>query len=176
MISTVDKASNNFLFVYKKFFLNVLLDEYGFDKINFLPVGNVNYSPVKDKTEDIVDRHFKEMLERFCVKCSSEDCVLPSIFWIPLLHKSPFKLVLIEGARHCTTRRLSVLIIQNLLFVRDNFNKYCNAIQRNSGYNFFWSTSVNSTLEFLDKVRDIQVHNVQVYDFSTLYSNIHCTC
>ena len=170
VISTVDKASNNFAFICKKFFLSVLLDELGFDKINFLPIGNVTYAPVNDNYDDIVDRHTKALFQKFNIKCSSEDNVLPRIFWIPKLHKNPYKFRFIAGARHCTTKPLSVVINRGLSVIKDNFSKYCDAIQRNSGYNFFWS--VNSTFQFLDKLKDVQVHNVQVYDFSTLYTKL----
>ena len=171
VIWTVDKASNNFAFVCKKFYISVLLDELGIDKSSFLPVGNATYSPITVTASDVLDSHVRELKARFNVLCSAEDCVLAKLFWIPKLHKNPFKFRFIAGARHCTTKPLSLIVNQGLALIKKNFRAYCDAIHRNSGYNFFWS--INSTLEFINKIQGRKVYNLQVFDFSTLYTNLN---
>ena len=170
VVTTVDKAANNFAVICKKFFFTVLLNELGFDKDSFLPVGNITYLPVTDTASSIVDRHVIVLKDKFKVVCTNLDLVLPKIFWVPKLHKNPYKFRFIAGARHCSTKPLSVIVNLGLSVVKENFRLYCNAIQRNNGFNFFWS--INSTIEFLDRIRTLKVHNVQVYDFSTLYTNL----
>ena len=170
VISTVDKASSNFAFICKKFFLLVILEELGFDKDNFQPVGNTTYLPATVSSDVIVDRHIRFLKNTLNINCKENEAVLPKIFWIPKLHKDPFKFRFIAGASRCTTKQLSIIINLGLKVIKDNFRKYCDAIYRNSGYNFFWS--VNSTFQFLDKIKEREVHSVQVYDFSTLYTNL----
>ena len=173
VVCTVDKASNNFAFVCKKFFVLVLLEELGFDKDNFLPIGNNTYLPVWETENDIINRHSTVLNDNFKMNCTIDNRVLPRLFWVPKLHKNPFKFRFIAGARHCTTKPLSIVVNQGLSVVKESFRKYCGAILRNSGFNFFWS--INSTLEFLNKIKDIKVWSLQVFDFSTLYTNIDQT-
>ena len=169
IVSTVDKASNNFAFVCKKFYVQMLLKELGFNQ-ELQPIGNITYSPEKTGYEDIILRHCQVLAERFHINLTNENKVLPKLFWIPKLHKNPFKFRFIAGARLCTTKPLSVIVNLGLKVIKDNFRVYCNAIRRNSGFSYFWS--INSTLEFIHKINQVTVHSLQVFDFSTLYTNI----
>ena len=169
IVSTVDKASNNFAFICKKFYILVLLKELGFND-SFQPIGNVTYSPQQDNKEEIIERHCKELSNIFKIDTTENNKILPKLFWIPKLHKNPYKFRFIAGARSCTTKSLSVMVNLGLKVVKDNFRNYCNAIFKNSGYDYFWS--INSTQEFIRKINKVTVHSLQVYDFSTLYTNI----
>ena len=169
VVSTVDKASNNFAFVCKKFYVLVLLKELGFNQ-DLQPVGNITYCPEPSNKDDIIERHCREISRIFNINIANDNKVLPRLFWIPKLHKNPFKFRFIAGARNCTTKSLSVMVNLGLKVVKDNFRTYCDAIFRNSGYKYFWS--INSTLEFIRKINNVNVHSLQVYDFSTLYTNI----
>lgn len=171
VVTTVDKASGNFAIVCKKFYLSVLMNELGVDSTTFRPVGNVTYSPVVESEPAIVERH-----NNTTIACSSRIVIddkckrLPRIFWIPKLHKNPFKFRFIAGARRCTTKNLSVILNKGLSVVRDSFYTYCNAIQMNSGLRYFWS--IKSSSEFLEIVDSSSVFSLQVFDFSTLYTNL----
>ena len=169
IVSTVDKASNNFSFVCKKFYVLVLLEELGFNQ-DLRPIGNVTYSPEKFEKEDIVIKHSQDLSNRFHIDVTQNNKILPKLFWIPKLHKDPFKFRFIAGARNCTTKQLSVIVNLGLKVIKDNFRTYCDAIRKNSGYNYFWS--ISSTLEFIHNINKVTVHSLQVFDFSTLYTNI----
>ena len=54
-----------------------------------------------------------------------EDCDLPSLYWIPKLHKSPYKQRFIAGSAKCSTKPLSVLLTSILTEVKDGLQKYC---------------------------------------------------
>ena len=174
IICTVDKASNNYSVICKKFYVKVLLDELGFDYSSLQPVGNFTYSPVLDDSSHIIHSHIRYLKEKFNVNCKDDDKRLPNIFWVPKLHKNPYKFRFIAGARFCSTKPISVVINKGLEVVRNNFKTYCNAISRNSGYNFFWS--INSSNEFLTRIRSLQVFSLQVFYFSTLYTNLNHVC
>ena len=171
VITTVDKASGNFAFICKKFFISVLLKELGFNMQSFQPVGNVTYSPCSSMALDIVNDHCDTLKTQFDISCPASDLKLPKLFWVPKLHKDPYKSRFIAGARNCTTKCLSIILNKGLSVVRSHFVAYCDSIKKNSGYNFFWS--VKSSTEFLDNINNCdKVFSVQVFDFSTLYTNL----
>ena len=170
VIAPVDKASNNFSFICKKFYLKVLLEELGFDLSSLNPIGNITYKPENISESEILNKHLKDLLAMFQIKCTDKDIRLPKLFWIPKLHKNPYKFRFIAGARHCTTKTLSINVNRGLKVVRDNFHIYCESIKKNTGYRYFWS--VASTQEFLNNISNVNVHSMQVYDFSTLYTNL----
>ena len=171
IIGSVDKAAGNFSFVCKKFYVEALMKELGMDFSDSLrAAGNITYKPVDEATGNIVARHVSEIKHSFDVVCPESDKKLPRIFWIPKFHKNPFKFRFIAGARHCTTKKLSVLINKGLRCVREKFQSYCSTIYKNSGYNCFWS--IKNTQEFLDRFVHRKVHSLQTFDFSTLYTNL----
>ena len=150
----------------------MLLKELGFDLQSFQPIGNVTYSPCSSLVPDIVNNHCDQLKNQFNISCPKDDTKLPKLFWVPKLHKNPYKFRFIAGARKCTTKCLSVILNKGLSVIRSHFAVYCNSIEKNSGYNFFWS--VKSSTDFLDKINnsDNNVFSVQVFDFSTLYTNL----
>ena len=171
IITTVDKASGNFSFICKKFYLSTLLKELGFDMIHFQPVGNITYSPCSVDVSYIVGDHCEKLKSMFNISIPNGDSKIPKLFWVPKLHKDPYKFRFIAGARNCTTKCLSVILNKGLTVIRSNFSAYCDSIRKNSGYNFFWS--VKSSTEFLEKFNNVKhVFSVQVFDFSTLYTNL----
>ena len=171
VITTIDKANNNFGVVCKKFYVSVLVRELGFDTLTLNPVGNTTYSPSSETSEEIITRHVDTLKNKFDVKVQEKNFKLPKLFWIPKLHKNPIKFRFIAGARNCSTKPLSVLLNKGLSVIRNQFLKYCESIYRNSGINCFWS--VKSSFEFLSRINGGAVHTLQVYDFSTLYTNLN---
>ena len=170
IITTVDKANSNYAFICKKFYVMVLLQELGFDLNSLTPIGNSTYIPYDVSPSDLVKRHKDSMSKLFSTLCRKDDEKLPKLYWIPKLHKNPFKFRFIAGARHCTTKQLSIKINKGLSVIRDHFRKYCNAIHSNSGINCYWS--IVSSAEFLNKIQNIAAYDVQIFDFSTLYTNL----
>ena len=170
IICPVDKAAGNFAFVCKKFYVEVLLKELGFDFNMLSAIGNVTYSPVEESIDTVIKRHVEDIKKGFSINCPEEDTRLPKLFWVPKFHKMPFKFRFIAGASRCTTKKLSVLVNKGLSVIRENFQRYCIAISKNSGFNCYWS--VNCTTAFLDKLKLTSVYSVQTFDFSTLYTNL----
>ena len=170
IIVPVDKAANNFSFICKKFYVKVLVDELGFDLLSTNVIGNITYKPENISVSDIIHKHNEELKVNYNISVKDKDMRLPKLFWIPKLHKNPYKFRFIAGARSCTTKRLSVHVNKGLKVIRDNFYKYCEAIRRNTGFSYFWS--VASTQEFLHNISNVNVHSMQVFDFSTLYTNL----
>ena len=171
IITAVDKANSNYAFICKKFYVLVLLQELGFDLKTLTPIGNSTYIPVNIEINSLVVNHKEIISNFFHTICNKDNLKLPRLYWIPKLHKNPYKFRFIAGAKQCTTKQLSTKINKGLTVIRNYFKEYCNAIYKNSGINCFWS--IVSSIEFLNKIQNINIHNVQVFDFSTLYTNLN---
>ena len=57
IICSIDKASINYAFVCKKFYLTTLMSELGVDQNTLQCVGNNTYAPVVADEEQIVEDH-----------------------------------------------------------------------------------------------------------------------
>jgi len=170
IITPVDKASNNYAFICKKFYLQILLAELGIDISTSNISGNDTYGPEQILAQNVIEQHTTIMKSEFKLSVCEKDRKLPKLYWIPKFHKTPCKFRFIAGARQCTSKKLSIKVNSALSILRDNFQRYCMAIKRNSGFDCFWS--IKSTQEFLHRLNSTQVHSLQVFDFSTLYTNL----
>ena len=77
------------------------------------------------------------MCKDFNINISDDNFSISALFWIPKLHKNPFKSRFIAGASKCTTKQLSVEVTLCLTAIRDHFRKYCNTIFKHTGVNCF---------------------------------------
>jgi hypothetical protein len=170
IICSVDKAGNNFSFICKKFYVSILMKELGFDYETLQCVGNDTYKPCTEDIDHYVRFLSDSIQENFNIEVGSGDMCLAKIFWNPKLHKVPYKARFIAGAKQCATKPLNVIVNSCLKVLRENFKKYCLTIYNNSGINTFWS--IESSTQFLDNIRDKTIYNLQVYDFTTLYTNL----
>ena len=98
VIVSVDKAPNNIVFVCKSHYIDCLIKELGIDN----SLGN----PTK---EEILDSH-RSVLCSFGISTKDDELDLPSLYWIPKLHKCPFKQRYIAGSAKCSTKPLSKLL------------------------------------------------------------------
>ena len=170
IICSIDKASCNFSFICKKFYIQTLVKELGFNNITLDCIGNDTYKPCSEDESFHVNQISETLLERFNIVVEDNNLRLARIFWNPKLHKNPYKARFIAGARFCVTKQLNVQVNSCLKLLRGYFKKYCDAIFNNSGINMFWS--IDSSNEFLDTIKNTDVYNIQVYDFTTLYTRL----
>ena len=171
IICSVDKASNNYVFVCKKFYLLTLLNELGYDLTSLECRGNSTYHPVNSVEDDIIQEHVNFIKDNFNIRVSEDNLCLPRIFWIPKLHKNPYKSRFIAGASKCTTlKQISVAVNKACKVLKEYFSKYCSSVYNNTGINCDWS--INSSKQFLERLPRLEIFNMQVYDFTTLYTNL----
>ena len=172
IITTADKANANYIFTCKKLYIEVLSKELGIQlelgsmKIN----GNHTYKPVNDPGDDIIAQHIS-FAKIFGVTITELNKKLPQLYCIPKLHKNPYKFRYIAGARHASTKQLSILLSTILKFLKDHFVNYCNIAQLHGAPPQYWS--INNTQQMLNKVN----HSRNIYactsaDFSTLYTSL----
>ena len=97
---------------------------------------------------------------------------LPTMYWIPKLHKKPYKARFIANSTSCTTTKLSVLLTSCLTKIKEHVTRYCEKTYQNSGINLFWS--IKNSNEVLKKLlnKNYQASSISTYDFSTLYTSL----
>ena len=94
------------------------------------------------------------------------------MYWIPKLHKNPYKARFNANSCSCTTKHLSQLLTSCLGKIKEHVIRYCDKAYENSGKNLNWS--IKNSREVLNKLKckDYQVSTVSSFDFSTLYTSL----
>ena len=102
-----------------------------------------------------------------------EDIDLPKLYWIPKLHKNPYKQRYIAGSAKCSTKSPSQILTRILTTVKEGLQKYCDTACARSGVNQMWI--LKNSKEFLENLKAQSLHSVnsiKSFDFSTLYTTI----
>ena len=168
VIVPVDKASNNFAVICKKFYIEVLMKELGITsgKIS----GNEVYKHIR-VTPNKFFRQQEKAIKEFDCCLEEENQHIPLLYWTSKQHKSPYKFRFIAGASHCYNKTVSVEVSLALKCIKSHFKNYCSVIMKNRGLRFFWS--IDNSVEFLLKLSGVtRANSIKTYDFSTLYTNL----
>ena len=114
----------------------------------------------------------KADLQTSGIELSGNQDKLPTMYWIPKLHKSPYKSRFIANSSACSTTNLSKLLTSCLSAIREHVVRYCAKVYENSGVNLFWS--IKNSGEVIDKLKCKHFHasTLSTYDFSTLYTTL----
>ena len=112
----------------------------------------------------IVNGHGCHTALHFGVKAKENQDKVPTLYWLPKLHKKTLS--------SCTTTELSKMLTLCLTAVKKHIIKYCEKVYERSGKNLFWS--IKNSGEILDKLkaRDFNATSLSTYDFSTLYTTL----
>ena len=68
---------------------------------------NSTYINQVNTVDELIQTHATTLADVFDIKLQQKEKNLPQIYWIPKLHKTPYKARFIAGSRSCTTTRLS---------------------------------------------------------------------
>ena len=104
VIVPADKASNNYTFVCKSYYVGILIAEL----VNSLP-GNPTYNLTDISASEVLDNH-KSVLTSFGIDPNDDELDLQYIYWIPKMHKNPYKHRFIAGSAMCSTKPLSIFV------------------------------------------------------------------
>ena len=100
-------------------------------------------------TKDKLLLHHIDTLTKINIKIGK--CELPTFYWLPKLHKIPFKSRLISNSSHFSTTFLSKHITSALTAVKDHVIKYSETAFFNSNVNYF--LSIKNSSEVVEKLR-----------------------
>ena len=99
----------------------------------------------------IVDGHGCHTALHFGVKAKENQDKVPTLYWLPKLHKKTYKARFIANSSSCTTTELSKLLTSCLTAVKKHVIKYCEKVYERSGKTLFWS--IKNSGEILDKLK-----------------------
>ena len=115
------------------------------------------------------------MAAKFGLFVDEDHGKLPTLYWLPKLHKRPYKSRFIANSSACTITELSFLLTSCLTAIKNHVIKYCTTVyERNgkNGKNLFWS--IKNSGEILNKLksRGFLASGLSTYVFSTLYTTL----
>ena len=99
---------------------------------------------------------------------------LPSVYWLPKMHKSPIGSRFIIASKECTTKKLSKNVTAAFKLVYKSIESYHKKIEFFSGIHSFWVIQNNlPVIKALDRInKKNAAKTISTFDFSTLYTNI----
>ena len=112
------------------------------------------------------------MAAKFGLIVDEDHSKLPTLYWLPKLHKLPYKSHFIANSSACTATELSFLLTSCLTAIKTHVIKYCTIVYERNCKNLFWS--INNSGEILNKLksRGLLASGLSTYDFSTLYTSL----
>ena len=112
------------------------------------------------------------MAAKFGLFVDKDHSKLPTLYWLPKLHKRPYKSRFIASSSACLTTELSILYTSCLTAIKNHVVKYYTTICERNGKKLFWS--IKNSGEILNKLksRGFQASGLSTYDFSTLYTTL----
>ena len=172
VVCPVDKASNNYCFICKKYYFEVLCKELGVNVNDQSVVGNDVYKPCYDTLSCIFNKH-EQLCDRFHIGKNFFDRYLPIIYAIPKLHKNPYKFRFIAGAKKSSIKPLTLsmhVILQHFKYLFRKYNLTYSTANCGRGAYF----SVDGTKDLMKYLHDIRYKcsTVCTADFTTLFTNL----
>ena len=73
----------------------------------------------------VVDRHRCHIAAKLCVFVDEDHIKLPTLYWLPTLHKIPYKSRIIANFSSYTTTELSIILTSCLTVIKKHVIKYC---------------------------------------------------
>ena len=161
-----DKAANNVFVVLRLHYNNTLKQELS---------GTKAYKPTSEKEKSVINNHIFHNATRFAVSINfiyEDQERLPTLYWLPKLHKKPYKARFITNSSSCTTTELSKLLTSCFTTFKKHVIKYCKKVYERFGENLFWS--IKNSCEVLNKLksRGFRASSLSTYDVSTLYTTL----
>ena len=106
LIVTIDKASSNFLFICRKYYISKPLAEVS-------PIEIINSSSIYSQTtkskEELIETNIK-YCKKFDLKITEQDKTLSITYWVPQMHKKLIGGRFIVVSKNCSTKPLSDMI------------------------------------------------------------------
>ena len=118
-----DKAANNIVVVCRLHYINTLKQELN---------GTKAYEETSTDEKTVVSSHSNELPYKFAVNLKERQDKLPVMYWLPKLHKRPYKARFIANSSSCTTTELSELLTFCLTAVKSRVIRYYETVYERS--------------------------------------------
>ena len=158
-----DKAANNVVVVCRLHYVNTLKQELD---------GTRAYLETDTDEVSVVNAHLNDLPVKFSVCVYEGQDKLPTMYWLPKLHKRPYKARFIANSSSCTTTELSKLLTSCLTAIKSHVIRYFETVYETTNKN--WFRSIKNSGEVLNrlKCRGFRATSLSTYDFSTLYTTL----
>ena len=142
-------------------------------EISILADGSETYEKADRSKEEIIDEN-QVYSEKLGYTISEKEKDLPTMYWIPKMHKNPIKHRFIFASNSCSTKQLSTTVSNTFKLIHrqtENFHRFSKI---DANYNKFWVIqNTDPVLAILKKINGKKSAKIiSCFDFSTLYTNI----
>ena len=164
----IDKAANNIAFICKFYYIKRILDEVG-----VLDLPSNTYKFCNKEVQKVIDDNI-QICDKFGLKVEEGLENLPTIYWMPKMHKNPSGARFIVASSKCSTKPLSKAISYIFKLIFEQIQNFHLKGKYYTNINYFWVVK-NSfpIIEKLDKINNRKgAKCISTFDFSTLYTKI----
>ena len=123
-----DKAANNVVVVWRLHYINTLEQELS---------GTKAYKETSEEETSVVNGHCNHLALNLSVFVKERQDRLPTMYWLPKLHKRPYKARLIANSSSCTPTELSKLLTSCLTAIKNHVIIYREKVYERSGKIYF---------------------------------------
>ena len=128
-----DKAANNVVGVCRLHYFNTLKQVLDGTKASL-------ETDTTDTDEmSVVNAHINDLPVKFSVCVNEGRDKLSTMYWLPKLHKRPYKARFIANSSSCTTTELFKFLTSCLTAIKSQVIRYCETVYETSNKNWFWS-------------------------------------
>ena len=110
-----DKSVNKIVVVCRLHYINTLKQELN---------GTKNYKETSTDEKTVVNSHSNDLPYKFAVNVKERQDKLPTMYWLPKLHKRLYKTRFIANSSSCTITELSRLLTSCLTAVKSRVIRY----------------------------------------------------
>ena len=118
-----DKAANNIVVVCRLHYINILKQELNSTKA---------YKETSTDEKTVVNSHSNDLPYTFAVNVKERQDKLPTMYWLPTLHKRPYKARFIANFSSCTTTEPSKLLTSCLTAIKSRVIRYYETVYERS--------------------------------------------
>ena len=99
--------------------------------------GTKAYEQTSEQEKSVINNRIFHNATRFAVSVNEDQERLPTFYWLPKLHKKPYKARFIANSSSCTTTELSKLLTSCLTTITNHVIEYCEKVYERSGKKTF---------------------------------------
>ena len=164
----IDKAGNNIAIICKRYYVEVILKEIG-----HLGNGNNTYEKTQKNLSEIVEENVMYS-KRLGLEVEDREKDLPSMYWIPKMHKDPPGARFIIASKQCSTKKISKSVSSAFKLMYNQIENFHTKAKFLSNYNKFWVLqNPDPVLASIKRInRKKGAKSIATYDFSTLYTKL----
>ena len=128
LVQAVKAANNVVVVVCRLHYINTLKQELN---------GTKAYEETSIDEKSVVYSHSNEIPNKFAVDVKELQDGLPTMYWLPKLHKRPYKARFNANSSSCRTTEISKLLTSCLTAIKAKVINYCETVYERSGKNMF---------------------------------------